>query len=199
MISASLAVCTSGKAQCAGLVALEIVGVDELEALTERAAMLLDRLPVGRVGRVVDDDHALEIGIFEPRHRIERRLEHLRRLAIGRDVDRHFRREGFGRQRRRRPAGAAAGGRTRPSRSLPCARARWRPAAPAAARRGRARRRRRARNSGPSRTRRWPRTRRRPRLAETASIRACGDGHRAQGQDRQRQQQAEQHARARRA
>ena len=53
--------------------------------------MILDRLPERRIRRVVDDDHAFEIRIVEPRHRIERLLEHLRRLEIGRDVDRDFR------------------------------------------------------------------------------------------------------------
>ena len=81
--------------QRAGLVAAQIVDVQELEAFTERAAMLLDRLPEGRVGRVVDHDDAFEVRVVEPRDRIERLLQHLRRLAIGRDVDRHFRGTAF--------------------------------------------------------------------------------------------------------
>ena len=63
--------------------------------------MLLDRQPERRVGRVVDDDDALEIRVFEARDRIERLLEHLRRLVMRRNVDRHFRRGQFGRERRR--------------------------------------------------------------------------------------------------
>ena len=78
--------------QRAGLEAREVVVAHELEALAERAAMLLDRPPQRRIGRVVDDDDAFEIRIVEPRDRIERLLEHLRRLAIGRNVDRDFRR-----------------------------------------------------------------------------------------------------------
>ncbi len=78
------------KPQRAGLVAGQLIDADELEALAERAAMLLDRPPQGRIGRVVDDHHAFEIGIVEPGDGIERRLEHLRRLAIGRNVDRHL-------------------------------------------------------------------------------------------------------------
>ena len=80
------------EAQRAGLEALQVVGAHELEALAERAAMLLDRHPQRRIGRVVDHHHAFEIRIFEPRDRVERLLQHLRRLAIGRDVDRDFRR-----------------------------------------------------------------------------------------------------------
>ena len=76
------------KPQRAGLVAVEIVDIDELEALAERAAVLFDRLPIRGVGRVVDDHHAFEIRIFEARDRIERELEHLRRLFVGRDVHR---------------------------------------------------------------------------------------------------------------
>ena len=72
--------------------------------------MLLDRPPKRRIGRVVDDHDAFEIGIVEPRHGIERRLQHRRRLVAGRDVDRHFRGEDLGNERRsagktaRRPA-----------------------------------------------------------------------------------------------
>ena len=65
-------------AQCAGLEALHLLGVDEHEAFAERAAMILDRLPECRIGRVVDDDDAFEVRIVEPRHRIERLLQHLR-------------------------------------------------------------------------------------------------------------------------
>ena len=51
------------KPQRAGLEALELVLADELEALAERLAVLLDRPPERGVGRVVDDEHALEVRI----------------------------------------------------------------------------------------------------------------------------------------
>ena len=57
--------------------------------------MILDRSPKRRIGCVVDDNNALEIWIVEPCHRIERDLEHLRRLAMGGNVDRHLRCEAF--------------------------------------------------------------------------------------------------------
>ena len=107
-----------GDAQRAGLEALHLLGVDELEALAERAAVVLDRLPELRIGRVVDDADAFEIRIVEPRHRIERLLQHLDRLEIGGDVDRDLREgdvlaDGGGRQRRAlgdQPARTAAEG-----------------------------------------------------------------------------------------
>ena len=89
-----------GEPQRAGLEALQIVGIDELEALAERAAVLLDRQPERRIGRVVDHHHAFEIRIVEPRHRVERLLEHLRRLVVRRNMDRNFRRRRLGRERR---------------------------------------------------------------------------------------------------
>jgi len=61
--------------------------MDELETFTERTAMLLDRTPKRRVRRVVDDHDAFEVGIIEAGNRIERRLEHIRRLTMRRDVD----------------------------------------------------------------------------------------------------------------
>lgn len=102
-----------GDAQRAGLEALHLLGVDELEAFTERAAVILDRLPEGGIRRVVDDDHAFVVRIVEPRQRIERLLEHLDRLEIGGDVDRDLRvvilghvldRLALGEQPLRRPA-----------------------------------------------------------------------------------------------
>ena len=54
--------------QRAGLVADEIVDADEFETVAERAAMLLDRLPQRRIGRVVDHHHAFEVRIVELRH-----------------------------------------------------------------------------------------------------------------------------------
>ncbi len=88
-----------------GLEALHLLGVDELEALAEHAAVILDRLPERRIRRVVDDDDAFEIRIVEPRHRVERLLEHVHRLEIGRDVNRDLgegevRPHARGRQRR---------------------------------------------------------------------------------------------------
>jgi len=77
-----------GNAQRAGLEAFDLLGVDELEALTKRATVILNRLPERRIGRVVDDHHALEVGIIQPRDRIERLLEHLGRLEICRHMDR---------------------------------------------------------------------------------------------------------------
>ena len=62
--------------------------------------MFLDGTPIGRIGRVVDDDQAFVIGVFEPRHRIERGLEHLGRLAMGGDVNRHLGRKALGRGHR---------------------------------------------------------------------------------------------------
>ncbi len=87
MISASAAVRVERQAERAGLEAGEFVDAHKFEALAERAAMRLDRLPERRLGRVVDHQHALEIRIIEPRQRVERLDQHRRRLAIGRDVD----------------------------------------------------------------------------------------------------------------
>ncbi len=103
-------------AQRAGLEALHLLGIDELEAFAELPAVILDRPPELWVGRVVDDADALEIRIVEPRHRIERLLQHLDRLVIGRYVDRDFRERDVladrgGRKRRAladQPARAAA-------------------------------------------------------------------------------------------
>ena len=63
-----------GDAQGARLEALNLLGIDELEAFAERAAVILDRLPERRIGRVVDDHDAFEIRIVEPGNRIERCL-----------------------------------------------------------------------------------------------------------------------------
>ena len=101
MICASGAVCEKRNAQRARLVAREIFDAHELEALAEREAVLFDRPPQRRIGRIVDHENAFEIGIIEPRHRIEARLEHVGRLATGRDVDRDFRRKRLRRERRR--------------------------------------------------------------------------------------------------
>ena len=84
------------KPQCARLVPGDIIIMDELETFTERTAMLLDRTPKRRVRRVVDDHDAFEVGIIEAGNRIERRLEHVRRLTMRRDVDRYCRRKTVG-------------------------------------------------------------------------------------------------------
>jgi len=89
-----------GDPQGAGFKPFDLLGIDEDEALAERAAMVLDRLPEFRIGRVVDDHHALEIRVVQPGDGIERQLEHLRRLAIGRDMDRHLRHIAFRCRRR---------------------------------------------------------------------------------------------------
>ena len=57
--------------------------------------MILDRTPECRIRRVVDDEHAFKVWIIEPRERIERSFEHLRRLAMGRHVDRDLGCEAF--------------------------------------------------------------------------------------------------------
>ena len=80
-----------GDAQGAGLEALDLLRVDELEALAECAAVILDRLPERGIRRVVDDDDTFEVRIVEPRHRIERCFEHVRGFEISRDMDRYFR------------------------------------------------------------------------------------------------------------
>ena len=54
-----------------GLESLEVFYVYELEARAELAAAPLDRLPERRIGRVVDDDHALKVRVVEPRHRLD--------------------------------------------------------------------------------------------------------------------------------
>ncbi len=87
--------------QCAGLEAHDIVGAHELETLAERAAVLLDRDPESGIGRVVDHHHAFVIRVIEARDGVERLLEHIRRLVVRRDVDRHFGRGLAGRERRR--------------------------------------------------------------------------------------------------
>ena len=79
-------------AQRTGLEAFDLVLAQEDEALAERLAMRLDRLPVIRVRRVVDDDDAFEVRIVQPGHGIERGLQHLRLFLVGRDMDRDLRR-----------------------------------------------------------------------------------------------------------
>ena len=88
--------------QRARFVSGDIIRIDELETFTERAAMILDRAPKRRVGRVIDDDDAFEVRIIEPGDGIERRLEHVRRLTMGRNMDRNLRCETVGRGQGRR-------------------------------------------------------------------------------------------------
>ena len=92
MISASLAVWASASRSAPALKPSSLSSRTNLKRSPSVAAMLLDRPPERGIGRVVDDEHAFEIRIVEPRDRIERELEHLRRLHVGRNVDRHFRR-----------------------------------------------------------------------------------------------------------
>ena len=89
------------QAQGSRLEALDVIRVDELEALAKRAAVIFDRPPERRLGRVVDDDDAFEIRVVESGDRIERRLEHLRGLAAGRNVDRDLGRKSVRRRQRR--------------------------------------------------------------------------------------------------
>src|SRR3569623_1370908 len=78
-------------AQRAGFEADHLLRIDEDEALAERAAVILDRLPECGIRRVVDDDDALEVRIIEPGDGIQRLLEHLRRLEIRWNVNRDYR------------------------------------------------------------------------------------------------------------
>jgi hypothetical protein len=77
--------------QCGSLESPQIIYANEFEARAQLAATRLDRLPERRIGRVVDHDHAFEIRIFEPRHRIDGAQQHLGRLAIRGNVDRDLR------------------------------------------------------------------------------------------------------------
>ena len=63
--------------------------------------MLLDRQPEGRIGGIIDDHHAFEIRVVEPGNGIERCLEHLGRLPVGRDVDRDLGRKSLRHRQRR--------------------------------------------------------------------------------------------------
>src|SRR5262249_57809014 len=77
-------------AQRARLEAEEVLHADELETAAEVQAAGSDRLPKRRVWRVVDDHDALEIRVIKPGHGIERLQQHLRRLAVRGNMDRHF-------------------------------------------------------------------------------------------------------------
>ena len=89
MISASAAVCSSASRSAAGLETRELILPHEFEARTEQLAMLLDRPPIARLGRIVDHHDAFEIRPIELGDAVQRLAQHFRRLAIGRDVDRH--------------------------------------------------------------------------------------------------------------
>src|SRR5882762_3945756 len=54
--------------QRTGLESRHVVLIDELEAFAEFPAVALDQLPILRIRRVVNDDNALEIRIFEMRN-----------------------------------------------------------------------------------------------------------------------------------
>src|ERR1700730_7277698 len=60
-----------GEPQCGGLEALEILHANELKALPQFSAASLDRLPQRQIRRIVDNDYTFEIGVIEPRYRIE--------------------------------------------------------------------------------------------------------------------------------
>ena len=63
-----------GKTERAGFKTLKVVDAQKLEALSEHRAVCFDGLPMGGIGRVVDDDDTLDVRIGETRHRIERAL-----------------------------------------------------------------------------------------------------------------------------
>ena len=98
------------KPECCGLEPLEVFDAQKLETRTEFAAAGLDRLPERRIRRVVDDNHAFKIRVFEPRHRIDGAQQHLRRLPVSRNMDRDLWRGGVRARRRYRqqPLGIAA-------------------------------------------------------------------------------------------
>ncbi len=49
--------------------------------------MLFDREPKCRIGSIIDDNDTFVVWVLEPRHRIERLLEHLRRFIVSGDMD----------------------------------------------------------------------------------------------------------------
>ena len=75
--------------ECAGFEAPELVLAHKFEAWPKQLAVLLDRPPQVRFWRVIDDHDAFEIGPVELGHAIQRLQQHLRRLAVGRNMDRH--------------------------------------------------------------------------------------------------------------
>ena len=91
MISASGAVCSMRQPERAGLEARKLILANEFEARAQQLAMLLDRPPIARLRRVVDHHDAFEIRPIELGDAVQRLAQHFRRLAIGRDVDRHER------------------------------------------------------------------------------------------------------------
>ena len=70
--------------------------------------MLFDRAPEARIGRVVDDHDAFEIGPIELGHAVQRFAQHLRRLAVGRNVNRDQRPLRQDQARRKQPLGRGA-------------------------------------------------------------------------------------------
>ena len=89
MISASGRGVLKREPERSSLEALELILAHELEARAEQLAMLLDRPPIARLRRIVDHHDAFEIRPIELGDAVQRLAQHLRRLAIGRDVDRH--------------------------------------------------------------------------------------------------------------
>ena len=76
--------CAPKQPQGAGLVADKLVDADEFEAVAERAAVLLDRLPLKAGSGVtrIDYHHAFEVRIVKTRHwKVERQIQHIRRFA----------------------------------------------------------------------------------------------------------------------
>ena len=74
----------------AGLEAGQRRHVEEAEAFAEGGAVGFDRPPDRLVLGVVVDDQDLEVGIVEGRQGVEGCDQHLRRLVVGRHVDRHL-------------------------------------------------------------------------------------------------------------
>ena len=66
--------------------------IEELETIAEFAAAGRNGRRITGFRRVVDDDDRLEVRVVESRQTVQRLDHHLRRLAIGGDVDGHFRR-----------------------------------------------------------------------------------------------------------
>ncbi len=92
MISASAAVRSMAMRSAPALKPCDLLGVDELEALAERAAVILDRLPERRIGRVVDDAPRIRNSDSRAGHTASSVCFSISgRLAIGRDVDRDLR------------------------------------------------------------------------------------------------------------
>ena len=96
-----------GEIQGARLEAGPGAQMKEAEPVTQRLAMDLDRTPDRLVLGVVVDHQHFEIRIIELGQRVQRLLQHLRRLVVARHMDRHLgqaRHVGSGDARQRHPA-----------------------------------------------------------------------------------------------